>query len=85
MSDIQYGKYRYVNGCHPTKLCVRPESMIIDTLGGICTLNLIYKFDTALLIFKNYTTCSFLKKNLKNQSKTRLQINYRITKSNYEG
>ena len=34
----------------PTKLCVRPESMIVDTLGGICTLNLIYKFDTALLI-----------------------------------
>ena len=22
----------------PTKLCVRPESMIVDTLGGICTL-----------------------------------------------
>jgi hypothetical protein len=20
----------------PTKLCVRPESMIVDTLGGIC-------------------------------------------------
>ena len=34
----------------PTKLRVRPESMIVDTLGGICTLNLIYKFDTALLI-----------------------------------
>ena len=22
----------------PTKLCVRPESMIVDTLGGICTI-----------------------------------------------
>jgi uncharacterized membrane protein (Fun14 family) len=22
----------------PTKLCVRPESMIVDTLGGICNL-----------------------------------------------
>ena len=22
----------------PTKLCVRPESMIVDTLGGICIL-----------------------------------------------
>ena len=32
------------------KTRVRPESMIVDTLGGICTLNLIYKFDTALLI-----------------------------------
>jgi hypothetical protein len=26
----------------PTKLCVRPESMIVDTLGGICTFLIYY-------------------------------------------
>ena len=29
---------RVILSSSPTKLCVRPESMIVDTLGRICTL-----------------------------------------------